>query len=230
MRIDDLDDLKERCAAANKELASTAAMMDRNEFDKAEAIAISVIEELEASIPDPSAHLDREEPWRSVISVVAFAYNRRNTVYSTYGDLVNAIQSAQHALELALRIDDVMRMVGLYYNLGSAYHNMGDTGAGVESMLRALEVSKQNDIKVMVGGIYSALGLFSESAGDMETAEQYLKKGVDYSEHYGSDRDLAGATHNLGNLYFKLEEFDTAVTLFRKALTINERLGSPKHQ
>lgn len=225
-KVEEMEDLKERCVAAEKELASTAAMMDLNEFDRAEAIALSVIDDLEASIPDPSANLDREEPWRSVISIVAFAYNRQNTVYSTRGDLVNAIQSAQRSMELARRINDVMRMVGLYYNLGSAYHNMGDSGAAVESMLKAQEVAEQNDIKEMVGGIYSALGLFSQSVGDTETARMYLKKGVDYSEQQGSERDLAGAIHNLGNLYFQLGEFDTAVSLFRKALTINERIAN----
>jgi len=220
------DDLKDRLTAAFDRLAETAAMMDRHEYNEAEVVAKSVIEEFEPLIPDPSAGLDIQEPWRSVISVVAFAYNRRNTVNSTYGDLVNAIGSAQRGLELARRINDVMRMVGLHYNLGSAYHNMGESGTAVESMLKALEIAEENDVKVMIGGIYSALGLFSDSAGDMETAEEYLKKGVDYSEQYGSDRDLAGVIHNLGNLYFKREEFDTAISLFRKALQINERVGN----
>ena len=219
-----LEEIKDLCDEAFRRLAATGAMMDRNEFDEAEKVARDVIEEIEPLLPDPKAKLDHEQPWKEVISVLSFAYNRLNTVHSTHGDLADAITTALRGVDLAERVDDFKRLVGLHHNLGSAYDYMGDTPTAVEHMLKSLEIAQRNGIADMVGNIYSGLGLFSANAGDLATAEQYLKKGVEYNETDGTERNLAGAIHNLGSLYFRLGEYDTAARHFQQALAINERI------
>jgi len=146
---------------------------------------------------------------------LASAYNNRGIAYHEKGDLNEAIQDCNKAIEIHLMCQKQSRdsegLARAYYNRASSNFKNRDVDKAIQDYNIAIEINPR------YAAAYNKRGLRYHDKGDLEKAIQ------DYSVAIEINPRFIDAYNNRGSAYFSKRDLDKAFHDFNTAIEINPK-------
>ncbi|CAB4025405.1 Nephrocystin-3, partial [Paramuricea clavata] len=161
------------------------------------------------------------------------SYNNIGLVYSEKGDLDQAKDYYQRALEIQEKLlgPNHIDIAASYNNIGGVYYDKGNLDQAKNYYQRALEIQEKqpgpNHVNVAVS--YNNIGLVYSKKGDLDQAKDYYQRALEIEEkELGPNHvDVAGSYNNMGQVYYNKGNLDQAEDYYQRAIKIQEKqLGS----
>ncbi len=131
-------------------------------------------------------------------------------------NLVKAVDYAKLSLELSLQMNDLIRRINAYNQLGFVYWNADDLDNAEASFLQVVTLAK--GLKTEHAAYpYMFLIRINDIKGYLNRAVQYGLEGIDYLERSGYREYLYPTYHSLARIYSLLDKPEKSVEYFRVA-------------
>ena len=141
---------------------------------------------------------------------IACTYNELGIVHTYLGDLQQAKQYHEHALDIDIKQlePNHVDVAASYNNLGSVHRDLGDLQQAKQYHERALEnyIKQLEPNHVDVAASYNNLGTVHGNFGDLQQAKQYHKRALDICiKQLGPNNvNVAASYNNLGIVHTDL--------------------------
>lgn len=136
----------------------------------------------------------------------------------------SAMMVLEKALELALPLNDTLRIAMIEANTGMVVSAKGNFRRATRLYLRAVQVYESLGKKRNTAALYGNLGLVYSRLGDGQRAIEYLGRAAVINMEIGSRADLARDMANLGVEYKNLGQIAEAERAYRASLEIGREL------
>ena len=155
----------------------------------------------------------------------AVAYGNLGIVHQTRGELDQAVEMYQKALELDAELSHKEFMANAYGNLGTVFQIRGELDQAVEMHQKALELDAELGDKQGIARDYINLGIVHQIRGELDQAVEVYEKAIGLNIELGNKQGIASGYGNLGNVHRVRGDLDQAVEMYEKALGLNIELG-----
>ncbi|MFW5694474.1 MAG: tetratricopeptide repeat protein [Alkalispirochaeta sp.] len=168
-----------------------------------------------------------EEALRENISVdhlpgIAKSHNSLSRVYAITGNLTEAMERAERALEFARIGDDREQEMQAHVNLGEVALRNGDSDAARAAFSEAERIAEARDESLDPILLHN-LGTVYAQTGDLDQAEAYFNKARSGNQEAGNWQELASNYYMLASIASRRNDFDTAQNLAESALESDKR-------
>ena len=173
------------------------------------------------------AELSRFIPQLEKYSEEIFQLMQQGKKQVHYSQFIDAINTLEQGLNLALEINHPMWITVSFNNIGEVYRQQGQYLLAKNNFERAREHSKkiskerlffEGMILNNLGGIYYYLGKYSE-------AQKFLEEALGIHRQIGNKAGEAMSYTNLGGLYDSQSQYFRALEFHQQALEIHRELG-----
>lgn len=223
MTQEELQNLIDKANAAN----------NLGEYDKAELIAIEVLNELDnfsdsiLSEPDGLSEYSSNSPKEVSDRIVLRTGALFVLVFSTHrrGMHNSALEQAEIILALAEKysLDEVLPKA--WNAIGNIHLHLGVYDKSLENYNKALNAFEKLGAKPKVATIISNIGLAYYCLGIYDKALEYNSKALAELENVGEKQGIANVMSSIGLIYNHLGLYDKSLEYFSEALSIYEELG-----
>jgi tetratricopeptide (TPR) repeat protein len=158
----------------------------------------------------------------------AAALNELALVAVNQGELGQARQLGEEALNLSRRAND-LRGIGIALrNLGMVAREQGDYPRAIALYRESLSLWRRlNDLR-WIAIVASSLGITHRYDGSAEAARHMLEESRELFSRLGDRYMLGVVAHNLGHLAYAGGHFDQALAQYLDALDHFEAVGTPE--
>ncbi|HKK48072.1 MAG TPA: tetratricopeptide repeat protein [Alkalispirochaeta sp.] len=168
-----------------------------------------------------------EEALRENISVdhlpgIAKSHNSLSRVYAITGNVEQAAERAELALEFARIADDREQEMQAHVNLGEVALRNGETDAARAALEEAQRIAEEQD-EPLDPILLHNLGTVYAQSGDLDQAETYFDQARSANEEAGNWRELASNYYMLASIASRQNDFETAQTRAESALESDKR-------
>ncbi|MEX2443347.1 MAG: tetratricopeptide repeat protein [Alkalispirochaeta sp.] len=168
-----------------------------------------------------------EEALQENISVdnlpgIAKSHNSLARVYGITGNLEEATERAELALEFARIADDQEQEMQAHINLGELALRSDDTARARTEFEEARSIAEDRDGPLDPILLHN-LGTVYAQSGDFEQAETYFTQARSINEEAQNWRELASNYYMLASLASRQEDYESARTLAEAALESDKR-------
>jgi signal transduction histidine kinase/Tfp pilus assembly protein PilF len=153
------------------------------------------------------------------------AYSDLAYAWMEKGELVNARENYQSALDIRYEIGDSSKIYGTITNLGSVYQRDFQSDSAMANYLKALAFFERSGnernadfIRNNIGVIYLELSNYRKALEILEKVAQYREANEDYY-------NLATTLNNLGSIHKHLGDDKKSEETYLKALEIYKEIG-----
>jgi tetratricopeptide (TPR) repeat protein len=146
-------------------------------------------------------------------------------VYSSLGQVGQAIGFFQEALSISSEIGD-QRAGGIWLgNLGNTYSDLGQIKRAIDFYQQALAISRGIGDQRAEGGWLGNLGLAYSALGQVERSIEFYQQALAISRGIGDRRGEGSDMGNLGLAYYSLGQVERAIQFHQQALAISREIG-----
>jgi len=160
----------------------------------------------------------------------AGALRKAGEIYLELGDLRNALQSFQDALDRSFKAKDVLEEGKALNGLASVYFLKGEADAAREKSLKALDCANRIKDDRLKAAALTNLGESAFASGDLATAKKYQEEALDLWKVLGDLPGLALSQIALGYYSINLTEPQKALDYLQTALRSAEQSGDIRAQ
>jgi tetratricopeptide (TPR) repeat protein len=143
-------------------------------------------------------------------------------------DFEKAMQYAQKARKLTLKLQDNDLIALSKKNMGLLYFQKGDFRKATDFFQRALKYFKKIGSKLQIGDIYVNLALINNNMGKYETTLDYYHKALKIKTKEKAPESYANIMNNLSSVYYDNSEYVLAREYALKAIEISQKDGFDK--
>ncbi|MEP0711984.1 sensor histidine kinase [Algoriphagus sp.] len=148
------------------------------------------------------------------------AYSDLGYAYMEKGELIDARNNYQHALNLRYETGDSVKIYGTITNLGSVYQRDFQSDSAMVNYLKALSFFERTGNEQNVDFIRNNIGVIYSELKNYTKARDILEKVAAYREENEDYYSLAMTYNNLGAIYRHLEQEEKSEEVYLKALDI----------
>jgi class 3 adenylate cyclase len=136
-------------------------------------------------------------------------YNNLSIVYSFKGEYSNSIEFAFKALDMAERINDSLRMMVQYGNIGLRYSELGNSVLAIENYKLSLAIrAAMNSERSTAAFINSALEY--AKLNNIDSAFVYFHKALIHAKETNRSDKVAAAYRGYASLYIRMNNIPLA--------------------
>ena len=166
---------------------------------------------------------------------VATSYNNLGLVYQDTGELQQAKDYLQHAMNIRIHVlgPNHIDVATSYNNLGMLYEAMGELEQAKDYLQLAMDIKIKvlgpNHIKVATS--YNCLGLVYHAMGELEQAKDYHQRAMNIKIKVLDPNhiNVAKSYNNLGLVYQDTGELEQAKDYLQRAMDIKMKVLGPNH-
>jgi tetratricopeptide (TPR) repeat protein len=146
------------------------------------------------------------------------------------GDLNQAIQYYEQALDLSRKLEDRGNELTWLHNLANAFAVVGQQSRAVDYYLQALKISQEIGDRRTEASILGNLGNIYAVLRQTERTIELNQQALSISLDIGDLRGACSRLINLGNAYVDMNQPDKAVEHYEQALDITQKLDDQRTQ
>lgn len=169
-----------------------------------------------------AAKTAQERDWPAV-SVRALRMTAR--IQESRGEVREALATAEQALALAERHQDVSRAASLYYLVGRLARQLRESDRAQEHLERALEIARAGRLVRMEVASERDLAELARDRGDLQAARDHLRTAAEKARDARLHDDLAVIENSRGEVARKAGALGEARRAYAEALRIFAELG-----
>lgn len=122
----------------------------------------------------------------------------------------NCLQYSHRMLNIAEHLQDSLKMMRCYQQLGVCYNNFGDNDNGVDYAFKALLIAQRyNDLDIEAQCLFNIASFYSED--QLDEAMDYFVRAIDLSEKLGNYANLENIYYNIAIFYLERDILNMAV-------------------
>jgi signal transduction histidine kinase len=144
-------------------------------------------------------------------------YNNVGAILSLANDWENAQKYYLRALNEYEKLNDISRMVTVYFNIAFVYSDMDEWGKSYEHMLKSFNLTKQSRNKPQNLQTTYRLATICFKLGRIAEGQVYLKKADSLLKTLGEPLDLIYYNHAYGTYHQQVGNFRSAVRYHLRA-------------
>jgi len=138
------------------------------------------------------------------------------------GELINARENYQTALDLRYELGDSAKIYGIITNLGSVYQRDFQSDSAMVNYLKSLAFFERTGNDRNADFIRNNIGVIYLEMRNYPKALEIFTQVAEYRKSQADEYSLAMAYTNLGNTYKNLKNFEKAEETYLKALMLFE--------
>jgi len=137
------------------------------------------------------------------------------TAHSYYlnDNLPAAIETLEHALDVAKHNDLIATTAGVQKKLGIMFHYSRLNARALVAYKQAVNLLNIENEPLKVANLYNNIGLVHANIGELELAMDNYSKAYTLYQVHGSDQDRTDSYFNMAGLHIHLEHFDMAIKM-----------------
>lgn len=139
------------------------------------------------------------------------------------GNLEEAIEYYEQAVEINLLIKDSSYLAKNYSNIGLCYQASGDYTNAIKYQGKALEIRQNLRDSISMAKSHFALGNDFQSLGNNEKALNNYLAALDIYQALNKSNWIANSLFSVGLVYHTIENFDSALDYYNQAKEVAER-------
>ncbi len=147
-------------------------------------------------------------------------------LYKTNKEYDKAILYSNNALNIFLKIQDLLSLAGVYANLGSAYYEKNNCKTALIYYTKGLQISKKVKRISSIITNTTGIGLVHQNLKNYQEALNYHLKSLAIARENKLKGHEANAMCNVGIDYHGLKEYDKAQKYLSDALILAKEVGS----
>jgi two-component system, NarL family, sensor kinase len=154
------------------------------------------------------------------------ALNLLGASYNIESNFTLALDIYQQALEIAIELDDTLRISNLYNNLGIANLKIRNFNEALEFLLKAqhyYEIINDEDSK---SSTINNIGLLYMEINNYDKALSYFRQAHDYALKRQDSLSISNSLTNFGVLYSNTGETDSAFKYMDKSIALNAKIDN----
>lgn len=157
---------------------------------------------------------------------LAKAYNLMGVLFYRKGNLKNALNYHEKALELRESINDEYGIALSETNLGNIYTNLHKNELAEKSYLRALQLNNKIGNEKQCGNCYINLGVLKVSENKLEESEKYFYSALKIAKSIMDYELEALCLNNLAVINIEKKDYESAVGNCLDALKVKDIMGN----
>lgn len=154
------------------------------------------------------------------------ALNLLGASYNIESNFTQALDIYQQALEIAVKLDDTLRISNLYNNLGIANLKIGNYNEALDFLLKAMhyyDLILDEDSK---SSTINNIGLLYMEIKNYDKALSYFRQAYDYALKRQDSLSISNSLTNFGVFYSNIGETDSAFKYMDKSIALNKRIDN----
>lgn len=140
-------------------------------------------------------------------------------------DYNKAILTAEEAIQLALKLNNISKLATAYRYKGLGYANMRKDSAAMDMYNKALQLYEQMQNRNGIANAYHTIGMLYSSGADYYKALEYEQKALDISREMNNKIFVARILNSIGVNYLYLTNYSNALDCYLQTLQISEDIG-----
>lgn len=137
--------------------------------------------------------------------------------YFHQGQLHDAIQALEQALQMMISIHDSKNEAIIRLELGVVYENLGEYSISKHEYQTALSYWQQVDNPIYLSNLLNNLGVIQQMTGEYEQASQSFEEAYQHAHQIGYARMEAFVLAGIGDIYMELQAFEQAMNAYQRA-------------
>ncbi|MCA9988453.1 MAG: tetratricopeptide repeat protein [Anaerolineales bacterium] len=146
--------------------------------------------------------------------------------YDHIGEVAQAAEQYNHALELAHQLDVAEIQLKVLINLGIAARKLGDISQAISYHEQAVALSQTAGDERSTASLFLGLGNSYNYSGQPEKARQLYRKSADLYRQLNDLDGQASALGSIGNVYVDLGQLAEAIAHYEQSLALFEQVDS----
>ncbi|MBK7214888.1 MAG: tetratricopeptide repeat protein [Bacteroidales bacterium] len=146
--------------------------------------------------------------------------------YFLTSNLQMAMQSAQDARNMALKLDSKLDLAISNDAIGIVYYDIGDKKKSSEYFFESLKIYETLNDKNGMGQSYCRIGTLYLDQNEYDKALEYYYQSVKLAREIDSKEGIASNLNNVAKVYNVQKEYKKALSHYSEALKINQSTGN----
>lgn len=161
-----------------------------------------------------------------VNGTLTYAYHLKGYVLRKLGELDRAIEIFEKELEIALQINDELKISHAYGNIGNVYEDKGDLLNTFKYYSLALKHAPLANKDTPHARALINMGALYYKLGNLEQSLMYYLEALELSQLNNYTGYYASIYIALGNIHKQERDFSGAKTYYQKALAISRKVNN----
>ena len=203
--------------------------------EKIEKLFRSEFESTEVHPAERMKSQDKQK-WLRTLSVLLTENKERNKyrakllsdlgrLHKAIGNLENALENYNEALDIQREIDDKSGEGTTLNNISQIHHDRGDYETALKYLEQSLAIRQQIGDKSGEGSTLNNISQIYDARGDYETALKYLEQSLAIQQEIG-DKSGEGITlNNISQIFKARGDNETALKYLEQSLAIQQKIG-----
>lgn len=146
--------------------------------------------------------------------------------YHLQANYMKALDYYSKALDIALKINDSMRLGNIYNNIGNVNLKTGNYNNALGMYLKAASIYESLNEVRNKSSSHNNLGLLYLDIANYQKANIQFRKALAGFQAYNDSIGIAATLSNLGALKRKTGDFDSAIYFHERAISIDIKTGN----
>jgi two-component system, NarL family, sensor kinase len=154
------------------------------------------------------------------------AFNLLGASYNIESNFTQALDIYQQALEIAVKLDDTLRISNLYNNLGIANLKIGNYNEALDFLLKAMhyyDLILDEDSK---SSTINNIGLLYMDIKNYDKALSYFRQAYNYALKRQDSLSISNSLTNFGVFYSNIGKTDSAFKYMDLSIALNKRIDN----
>jgi formylglycine-generating enzyme required for sulfatase activity/tetratricopeptide (TPR) repeat protein len=157
----------------------------------------------------------------------ARAFSKLSLIYSDNGDVAKAIETINHYIDIAKRLNKPDLQAIAYNHLGLIHDRQQQHQEAIKAYEQALEINQAEGNRKSEGEVLGNMGLLYRKWNQQyEIALKYHEQALDISTELSDNQGQALEYGNIGLVYHQMKSFDMAIDYYGRALEAHKRTGN----
>jgi len=150
---------------------------------------------------------------------------RMADIYWEKTDLKTALNFADRAKDLAIKLDDQKKYAEAILIISKAYTDLGDYDKSSEINFEALKIFESENDKLGIGKALNRIGYIYFEQENYDKALEYYSQSLEIAREINDEVGISRGLNNVAAVYGNKGEFNNFESYIREAVKINKQIG-----
>lgn len=160
---------------------------------------------------------------------IANAWFLKSCTHQQLSNYDTAIELAQKALNIFIKIGDEKGQARIYNDLGIDYDFKANYAKAIENYLEALKIFERIGDTRGQSNAYNNIGLIYQNQNNFKEAVDYHKKAKQIAENNNYEDGVLNAMNSMGSAFKELGNYDSALFYLQKVLDADIKSGNKSY-